>query len=354
MNLRSFIDTVKNTHSFFSGARSIGVDLGTHTTRIAIPERGIVLREPTFIGQNSKNNEYIFFGKDAKDIYGKAPNFISIIKPMENSIISDFDSTVVLVTKFFQKAVYPYFLRNQLFRRSFVVYTAVTSSATEVERRAVEEAFVKAGAARVVIIDKTVAAAAGAELSVFSNTPLFVVDCGAGLVEIAIIIMGGIVASKSLKLGGEHMNKLIYNYLHLKYGIITGEPTCEVLKIKLLTLSGEKKVMTVRGKSLENGLPKSVRVTTSDIREALAVNLNQIIDGIKELLEMVPPEVIDGIIKNGLILTGGLANIDGIDKYIMQEIKIPVAIHEKPEDATIRGTLNLLSKKSQLDSIIAK
>ena len=150
------------------------------------------------------------------------------------------------------------------------------------------------------------------------------------------------------------MDRLIANYLHLKYGIITGVSTCEKLKNTTYSLASDKSVMTVRGKSLENGLPKSVRVNSQDLKEALASNLNQIIDGIKELLEMVPPETIDGIIKDGIVLTGQLASIGGIDKFIMQDVKIPVAVAENPQDATIQGILKLISNKEKAKKIMIK
>jgi rod shape-determining protein MreB len=177
-------------------------------------------------------------------------------------------------------------------------------------------------------------------------------DFGAGSVEMAVITMGGIVTSKVLKLGGDHMDKLIYNYLHLKYGLIVGEQTAENLKNKLFSLVESKEVFPVRGKSLENGLPKSVRVTSADIREALATCVNQIIDGIKELIETIPPEIIDGLIKSGVVLTGNMAHIPGIDKYISNDIKLPVIKARKPEDATVLGLMKFLDEPEALKRVI--
>ena len=164
--------------------------------------------------------------------------------------------------------------------------------------------------------------------------------------------MGGIVSSKVLRTGGDHMDRLIYNYLHLKYGLIIGEQTSEHLKVKLFNLSDQKGVLAVRGKSLENGLPKSVRVTSRDVQEALAVAMNQIVDSVKELIETVPPEVIDGLIRSGVVLTGEFARIPGIDRYISNDIKIPTTIASNPEDATIHGLQKLMKEEERLNRVV--
>jgi rod shape-determining protein MreB len=233
-----------------------------------------------------------------------------------------------------------------------IPYAAVPTTATEVEQRALQEALIKAGFQHAYLIERPIAAAYGADVQIFSNQPAFVMDFGAGSVEMAVITMGGIVTSKVLKLGGDHMDKLIYNYLHLKYGLIVGEQTAENLKNKLFSLVESKEVFPVRGKSLENGLPKSVRVTSADIREALATCVNQIIDGIKELIETIPPEIIDGLIKSGVVLTGNMAHIPGIDKYISNDIKLPVIKARKPEDATVLGLMKFLDEPEALKRVI--
>lgn len=326
-----------------SSATKVGIDIGTSMTRIAIDEKGIVLREPTFVGHNVRTGQALFLGDEAKQIYGKAPEFIKVIKPIEHSIISDFDATVALVQEFLKKSVYPYY-HASFVRKGLSAYTAVPTSSTEVEQKALHEALIKAGFNSAHLIERPLAAAIGAQLDVFTNKPTFVIDMGAGSVEIAIIIMGGIVSSRVLKTGGDHMDKLIYNYLHLKYGLIIGEQTAETLKNELYSLNDKKGVKAIRGKSLENGLPKSVRVTSADIREALAVPLNHIIDAIKELIETSPPEIIDGMIKSGAVLTGHLAKVPNLDQFIMNEVKMPVSTAKNPEDATIQGIYTLFRK----------
>ncbi len=314
-------------------------------------EKGIVLRESTYVGHNQRTGEALFLGEEAKNIFGKAPEYIKIIKPFENSIISDFDATVSLVHAFLKKAVHPY-THTSFIRRGLIGYAPVPTSSTEVEQKALQEALIKAGFQKAYLVDRPVVTALGAGYDVFTSKPVFVVDMGAGSVEMAIILMGGIVHSRVLKIGGDHLDKLIYNYLHLKYGLIIGDLTAEQLKIELYALDDSKSFKAIRGKSLENGLPKSVRVTSADIREALSVPLNRIIDSMKELIETAPPEIIDGLIRSGAILTGGLAQVPGIDQHIMKEVKMPVVVAKEPLDATIRGIMSLFAHEDKLKRVI--
>lgn len=354
MKMPGFINSVSRFSSHFIKGLDVVVDLGTSNTRIGILDKGIVLREPSYIGLNTRTNEYLFFGEEAKEICGKAPNFITVTKPIEHAIISDFDSTVLLVKHFMQKGVYPFFANRGLLRSKLSSYSAVPTASTEVEQKAIIESLLKADMSSVAIIERPLATAAGAKLPIYSKNPFFIVDMGGGLIEIAVIIMGGIVGYKSIKFAGEHMDKLIYNYLHLKNGIIIGEQTSELLKIGLFNFTDESTVLTIRGKSLENGLPKSVRVKSNEIHEALINTFNQIIDTIKELIETVPPEIIDGIIRTGITVTGGLANIKGLETFMSNELKIPVSIPENPQDATVTGLLELLKDKDRLDRLLIR
>lgn len=329
----------------------VGIDFGTSITRIGIEDKGIVLREPSFVGYNMKTNQAIFFGQEAKDIYGKAPEYIKVVKPIENGIISDFDASVVLIAEFLKKAVYPYYSQTFI-KKGLAAFTVVPTTSTEVEQKALQEACLKAGFQEAFLIEKPLVAAYGSDLPVFSKSPVFIIDIGGGMIEIAIIIMGGIVKSRVLKLGGDHMDKLIINYLHLKYGLMIGEQTAENLKNELFNLKDKKKVLTVRGKSLENGLPKSVRVTSQDIQEALGTVTNQLIDGIKELIETVPPEIIDGLMKNGITMTGQLSQVEGLSDHIMNEVKIPIQVTANPESSTIRGIMKLFRKPELLKRVI--
>ncbi|PIS15636.1 hypothetical protein COT62_02670 [Candidatus Roizmanbacteria bacterium CG09_land_8_20_14_0_10_41_9] len=337
---------------FFSGAE-LYFDLGTSTTRIAVKDKGIAYKEPTYLGYNSKIKEFIFFGKEAKTILGKTPDFIRIVRPVVNGVISDFDAEVSLIQKAMEKAVQPYF-SNLLLKPPFQAFGIVPSVATEIEQKAAEEALLKAGCSGVSLIEKPIATAAGCNFNIFSHQPNLIVDLGGGLIEMAIVSGGGIVNQKTLKNAGDHMDKLIYNYVYLKYGVILGESTCESLKTNLLHFQKEEKTATVRGKSLESGLPKSIRIKTSEIREALLTHLNQILDGIKELIEGSPPETIDEIFKRGIMLTGGLANIKGIDGFFANEIKIDVICAENPDDVTIHGLMKIAKNKEHLSKLVIR
>lgn len=336
----NFIQNIRKIKLPFFSHLDLYFDPGTSQTKIAIKDKGIALREPTYLGYNSKIKEYIFFGKEAKSVLGKTPDFIKIVRPVVSGVISDFDAEVALIRKFLDQSVY-LFLSNNLIKPPIRSISVVPTIATEIEQKAVEEALLKAGSSQVYLIEKSLATAAGCNINIFSHQPNLIADLGGGLIELSIISSGGIVAQKSLKTAGDSMNKLVYNYVYLKYGVILGEATCESLKIDLLNFANEEKTTAIRGKSLETGLPKSVRITSADIKEALLTSFNQISDGIKELIENSPPEILDELLKRGIILTGGLAQINGIDRFFANELKIDVYCIDDVQNATINGLLKL-------------
>jgi rod shape-determining protein MreB len=346
--MASIKDKFSNWQIPFLSAMHVYFDLGTSQTRIALENKGIVLKEPTYLGLNSKIKEYIFFGTEAKTILGKTPDFIKIIRPIVNGILSDFDAEVALSKKFIEKSIYPYFPRHMILKPTMRALTTIPTIATEIEQKAVQEALIKSGNHAVNLIEKPIATAAGCGFDIFSHHPRFIIDMGAGLIELSIISGGGIVSQKTIKNAGEHMNKLISNYTYLKHGVILGEKGCEDLKIELLNFINEEKVTTVRGKSLETGLPKSVKIKTSDIKEALLSSFNHIIDNARELIELSPPEVADEIFKHGITLTGAMAGIKGIDQFIATELKIDTYIAEHFEDATIHGLMALDKRPDDL------
>lgn len=319
-------------------------------TRLAIKGKGIIIQEPTILGYNQQTKEYLFFGRKAKEIIGKTPSFIKIIKPIHQAVISDFDSTLVFLDNLFKEQLYPYVKKNFFFKSFSVIYSGITSKATEVEKKALEELLVKLGFRQVLIIDKAVALASFIKDDILVHTPVLIVDLGGGLIEITVVSGGGVMIHRVLKTGGEFFLQKISHYLYLKYGVIIGENTSEQLLINLLNFVKEEKIQVVRGKSLETGLPKSVRVKSSDIKEALTPLFNTVIDTIKELIEYSPPEAVDEIYKNGIFLAGGLANIQGIDNFFSESLKITVVVLDKPETALIRG----LSKLSNQPSIVKK
>ncbi|MDO8741614.1 MAG: rod shape-determining protein, partial [Candidatus Roizmanbacteria bacterium] len=264
---------------------------------------------------------------------------------------SDFDAEVFLLQKFLERSVYLY-TGNRTFKPMMTGIATVPTIATEIEQKAVKEALLKIGMSQVYLIEKPLATATGCEINVFSHEPTLIADLGGGLIELSIVGSSGILSQKTFKNAGDQMNKVIYNYVYLKYGIILGETTCENLKIDLLNFNNEDKMVVTRGKSLENGLPKSVKIKSSDINEALRGNFNQIIDGIKELIENSPPEVVDEVMQKGVILTGGLSRIPGVDKFFSEELKIAVYCSDKHEFTTINGLIKLTSNEESFSKIL--
>lgn len=349
--MTNFIEKLGKIHLPIFSSFHIAADLGTSYTRLAIKDKGVVLRESTVVGFNKKTHEYIFFGNEARSITGKVPEFIKIENPVVNGIISNFDGEVAMVDKYIKKSVLPYLGKYPLIKPGIQAHVAVPSIATEIEQKAVEEVMYKTGASYVSLYEKPLATAIGSGLNIFIHQPIFIIDMGGGLIEIAIISGGGIVLQKSLKTAGEHMNKLIYNYLYLKHGIILGEITCDELKTKLLNFVQQDNVTLVRGKSLETGLPKSIKVKSSDIKEALLSSFNQIIDTVKEIIELAPPEVVDEVYKNGVVLTGGLSNIPGIETFFIEELKIPAKLADNRDNTTINGVLRICRRKEHIQRL---
>lgn len=347
----NFLTKIRNFQVPFFSKLQVYLDFGTTNTRVALKEKGIVLKEPTVIGLNNRTREYIFFGREAKDIVGKVPEFISIKRPIVNGIISEFDAQVALVRNFISRSTAPYLSRSSFLKPSLDASIAVPTVATEIEEKAIEEVLAKVGFGKINLFSKPLATAIGCGLDIFAHKPVFVVDMGGGLIEMSIISGSGIVNQKTLRNAGEHMNKLIYNYIYLKHGVILGEVSCEELKMTLLNFGDEEKYVVVRGKSLETGLPKSVKIKTSDIKEALLTNFNQIIDGIKEIIELSPPEVVDEIFEQGIVLTGGLSQIPSIDSFFANELKMKVKLAENAENSTIIGLMKIGRRKEMIERL---
>jgi len=346
----NFIEKLKKFQAVFESF-NVCFDFGTSYTRIAIKDIGIILEEPTVLAYNVKNKNYVFFGKEAKKIIGKTPDFIQIIKPINNSIIGNFDAQLELVNYFFNQSINYYLKQYKLIKPRLTACVAVPTAATEIEKRAVEELLYKLNFSEVFLIDKPVANAFGAGFNPLSHQPILIVDLGGGLIEAAIVSGGGVVSYKTSKNAGDYFNNVICNYIHLKHGVIIGETTAEDVKEKLLSFEITEKINVVRGKSLENGLPKTVRIKSIEIKEALSQNLFLIIDLIKEIIEISPPEVVDDVYTQGVFLCGGLAKIPQINQLITKEIKINVNITNHPQDVTIHGLLKIIKDQKILKKI---
>jgi len=339
--MTNLLGKLRNFNIPFLSSLQLYFDIGTSVTRIAIKNKGVVLREPTYLGFNTKLKEPIFFGAEAKSIIGKTPEFIKISRPLVSGIISDFDAEVYLMKYFLEKSVEPYLHQNRLIKPTMKALVSYPVIATEIEQKAIEEILLKAGCNDVTIIEKPIATAIGCGIDIFSHHPHLIVDLGGGLVEISIVSGGGIVSCKTLKSAGEHMDKTIANYVYLKHGLILGEATAEKLKTATLNFTGEEVITLVRGKSLETGLPKSIKMRTGEIKEALLSNFGQIVETTKELIEVSPPEVVDEIFGSGVVLTGGLAGVKGIEKFFTDELKINVYRAANHLDTGINGLISL-------------
>lgn len=315
--------------------------MGTSNTRIAVGEKGVVYREPTYLAINTRTKEWLFFGQEAKTIVGKTPDFIKIIRPISGGILNDFDSHVEYLRNAIATAVRPYMVEFSLLKPPIHGISCAPAIATEIERKAVVESLQKSGCTQVTIVDRALATAAGCGFDIFSHDPKLVIDMGGGLIEISVVSGGGVVTQKVLKSAGDNMNKLIANYTYLKHGLVLGENTCEDLKMKLLNFIGQEDMVNVRGKSLETGLPKSIKLKSSDVREALVSQFHQIIDATRELIENSQPEIADAIFKNGIALAGKIAGIKGIETYFVEELKIDTFVADHHADATIYGLLKL-------------
>ena len=324
----------------------MGIDLGTANTLVHVKGRGIVLREPSVVAIKKDNGEVLAVGEEAKQMIGKTPGNIVAIRPMKEGVIADFDVTQAMLKYFIKKAI-----NSSSFSRPRVV-VGVPSGVTEVEKRAVIDAAQQAGAREAYLIEEPMAAAIGAGLPVEEATGNMVVDIGGGTTEIAVISLGGIVASRSIRIGGDEMDNSIVLHIKKLYNLMIGERTAEEIKINIGTaiVTQDDKSMDIRGRDLVTGLPKTITIKASEIREALADPIKKIIDAVKDTLDKTPPELGADIMDHGIMMTGGGALLRNFDKLIAKETGMPVIIADDPLSCVGEGTgraledLNLLKR----------
>ena len=315
-------------------SREIGIDLGTSNTIVADRKGHIIIREPSVVAVDVKSKRVLATGNEAKNMIGRTPGSIVAVRPITAGVIADFDMTADMLHDFINRSS-----KRNMFTKTKVVIS-VPSSVTEVERRAVEDAVRSAGAQDVELIEAPMAAALGAGLPVYEATGSMIVDIGGGTCDIAVVSLGGIAASKSIKMGGNAFDEAIINHLKRKHNLLIGENSAEDIKIKIGSAKeydGEA-AMEVRGRNITDGLPGSVELTSSDVRLILEDSVNAIIIAIKETLEVTLPELSADIIDRGIYLTGGGAKLRGLREVIEEEIGIPVILPEQPEDCVAKGT----------------
>jgi len=316
--------------------RDLGIDLGTANTLVFVKGKGIVVREPSVVAIRTNNNSIEAVGNAAKNMIGRTPGNIVAVRPMKDGVIADFDTTATMMRYFINQAQ-----KNQgMFNRRPNVMVCVPSGITAVEKRAVEDATKQAGAKEAYTIEEPFAAAIGADLPVWEPTGSMVVDIGGGTTEVAIISLGGIVTSRSIRVAGDEMDEAIIQYIKRRYNLMIGERTAETLKQEIGSAIAPEEVETVeiRGRDLVTGLPKTLTVSSNEIAEALAETVAAIVEAVKVTLEKSPPELAADIMDRGIVLTGGGALLRNMDRLLSTETGMPVHIAENALDCVAIGT----------------
>ncbi|ENU2285993.1 rod shape-determining protein [Campylobacter jejuni] len=334
---------------FFSS--DMGIDLGTANTLVLVKDKGIVINEPSVVAvereRYGSKAKILAVGKEAKDMVGKTPGNIEAIRPMKDGVIADFDMTEKMIRYFIEKTH-----RRKSFLRPRIIIS-VPYGLTQVERKAVRESALSAGAREVFLIEEPMAAAIGASLPIQEPKGNLVVDIGGGTTEIGVISLGGLVISKSIRTAGDKLDMSIVNYVKEKYNLIIGERTGEEIKITIgsaIQLPKELS-MVVKGRDQVSGLLSRIELTSEDVRETMREYLKEIADALKMVLEMMPPDLASDIVENGVVLTGGGALIRGLDKYLSEIVRLPVYIADEPLLAVAKGTGKALEEISLLQQL---
>lgn len=315
-------------------SRELGIDLGTSNTVLTDKRGHIIIDEPSVVAVDVKSKRVLATGSEAKNMIGRTPGSIVAVRPIRDGVIADFDMTSDMLHDFMYRSS-----KRNIFTKTSVVI-CVPSDVTEVERRAVEDAVRSAGAQDVELIESPMAAALGAGLPVYEATGSMIIDIGGGTCDIAVLSLGGIASSKSIKLGGDAFDEAIVNYMKKEHNILIGERTAEDIKIKIgsaMEYDGEA-AMEIRGRNLSDGLPASVEISSADIRLVLKDSVNEIIAAIKETLELTLPELAADIVERGIYLTGGASKLRGLAQVIENEIGLPIVFPENADKCVALGT----------------
>ena len=328
--------------------RDMAVDLGTANTLVYVRGRGIVLNEPSVVAVNQDTGGILAVGLEAKKMIGRTPGNIVAIRPLKDGVIADFDTTERMLRYFIQK----------VHRRSYLakprIVVCVPSGITGVEQRAVKDAGYAAGARKVYIIEEPMAAAIGAGLPIHEPTGNMVVDIGGGTTEVAVISLGGIVTSLSIRVGGDELDQSIINWVKREFSLLLGERTAEEIKMAIgsaYPLPGENDA-EIRGRDLATGLPKTIVVSAAEIRKALEEPVNAIINAVKSTLDKCPPELASDLMDRGIVLTGGGALLKGLDERLRKETGMPIHVAERPLDAVVEGSGKCIEEFEALEKVL--
>lgn len=330
-------------------SKDLGMDLGTANVRVYVKGRGVIVNEPSVVAINTRTNQILALGFEAQNMLGKTPPFILTSQPITHGIISDFEVAQKMIRYFIEKAHEHSF---NLVPRPRVV-TSVPLEITEVERKAVEDAILFAGAREVHLVESPMLAAIGSRINVQESVGNMIVEIGAGTTQIAVISLAGVVTWKSIKVAGDEMDKSVVQYARDNFNLILGERAAENIKIAIGSAYRPEQPLTyeMRGRDLITGLPREIAVNDAEIREALNKNVRIIIENIKSVLEVTPPELVADIYERGVILTGGTALLRGLDKAIAEEVEIPIAVITDPLTSVVRGAGLLLENDSLLKTV---
>ncbi len=331
-------------------SNDLSIDLGTANTIVLVKGKGIVINEPSVVavqvGKSGKK-KLLAVGKEAKEMLGKTPGDIEAIRPLKEGVIADFEVTEKMIKYFIQKS----HSRNNFIRPRVII--CIPYGLTQVERKAVKESAMNAGARDVILVEEPKAAAIGAGLPIQDPKGNMVVDIGGGTTEIGVISLGGLVRSKSIRVGGDKFDQAIVDYVKKKFNLLIGDRTAEEVKIEIGTaIVPEKEMkMIIKGRDQVTGLLKSIEISSKEVREAIAEPLKDIAAAVKEILEVVPPDLASDIVENGIVLTGGGSLIRGLDSYLSKIVKLPVFVSEEPLLAVAKGTGRMLEEIELLQSI---
>jgi rod shape-determining protein MreB len=321
-----------NLFGYFSN--DIGIDLGTANTLVYVKDKGIVLREPSVVAISTSSRKVLAVGEEAKRMLGRTPGNITAIRPMKDGVIADFDITEAMLRYFIRK------VHSNAFRVAPRVIIAIPSGITEVEKRAVKESATHAGAREVLTIEEPMAAAIGVGLPVDEPAANMIVDIGGGTTEIAIISLAGVVFSKSIRVAGDELDNAIINYMKRAYNLLIGERSAEEIKIRIGSAYPleEELAMEVKGRDSVAGLPKTIHITSQEIREALADTIAAIVDAVRNALERCPPELSADLVDRGFVMAGGGSLIRNIDRLLSEKTGLPVIVADDPLSAVANGT----------------
>jgi len=351
---------LKNAGKFFSGialgsifgvfSHDVGIDLGTANTLVWVKGKGIVIREPSVVARQRKTKEILAIGASAKKMLGKAPQTIDVVRPLKDGVIADFDATAAMLSHYIKKVHESGTVMPKIPKPRVVI--GIPSGVTEVERRAVADVAISSGARQVYLIEEPMAAAIGAGLPIEGSEGIFIVDIGGGTCEIAVISLGGIVLGRSIRVAGDEMNEAVSSYVRLKYSLLLGESTAEDVKIQIGSSLGEKdKFYVVRGRDLESGLPKSIKLSSLEVQEALAPIVQEITTAIVDTLEETPPELVADIMESSIVMAGGGSLLSGIDKVVAESTKMKVTVADDPLTCVVRGCGKVLDDAVLLEKI---